>query len=255
MGLYIKDSYRGSKRKLTLIVFISIIGVVAIVAMLILQGIWIPNYFNANKFSVKGVDVASYQGEVDWGELEGQGMKFAFIKATEGSSFVDQYFSENWNHASRTNMRIGAYHFFSFDSKGGSQAEHYIRTVPKNEQALPPVIDVEFYGDKKANPPKREDVARELTMMIQMLEKYYQKRVILYATPEAYDLYIKDNYPECDIWIRSILTNPSLSDDRKWTFWQYSNRGRLKGYSGKEKFIDLNVFRGTVEEFEKYGMK
>ena len=91
--------------------------------------------------------------------------------------------------------------------------------------------------------------------MIEMLEKHYGKKVILYATQEAYHLYIKDAYPKCDIWIRSVLTKPSLSDERKWTFWQYTNRGRLNGYNGKEKYIDLNVFYGNEEEFENYGMK
>ena len=76
-----------------------------------------------------------------------------------------------------------------------------------------------------------------------------------YATQEAYDLYIKDAYPKCDIWIRSVLTKPSLSDGRKWKFLQYTNRGRLNGYNGKEKYIDLNVFYGNEEEFENYGMK
>nr|HPZ53078.1 lysozyme [Clostridia bacterium] len=38
-------------------------------------------------------------------------------------------------------------------------------------------------------------------------------------------------------------------DDREWTFWQYSDRGRLNGYDGVERFIDLNVFNGTREEF------
>ena len=76
----------------------------------------------------------------------------------------------------------------------------------------------------------------------------------MYATQEAYDLYIKDAYPQCDIWIRSVH-KPSLSDERKWTFWQYTNRGKLSGYNGKEKYIDLNVFYGNEEEFENYGMK
>ena len=31
--------------------------------------------------------------------------------------------------------------------------------------------------------------------------------------------------------------------------------GRLSGYNGKEKYIDLNVFYGNEEEFENYGMK
>ena len=43
--------------------------------------------------------------------------------------------------------------------------------------------------------------------MVEMLEKHYSQKVILYATQEAYDLYIKDAYPRCDIWIRSVLQN------------------------------------------------
>ena len=78
---------------------------------------------------------------------------------------------------------------------------------------------------------------------------------MLFRSQEAYDLYIKDAYPKCNIWIRSVLAKPSLSDERKWTFWQYTNRGRLSGYNGKEKHIDLNVFYGNEEEFENYGME
>ncbi|WP_254488097.1 glycoside hydrolase family 25 protein [Bacillus thuringiensis] len=243
------------KRKLFIGGIFTLISVMSVVAYLVFQCIFIPNQISADKYEIKGVDVASYQGDIDWRELEKQNMKFAFIKATEGSSFVDEYFSKNWRNANKTDMRIGAYHFFSFDSKGETQAEQFIRTVPKYKQALPPVIDVEFYANKKDNPPKREDVTKELAVMIEMLEKHYDKKVILYATQEAYDLYIKDAYPKCDIWIRSVLTKPSLSDERKWTFWQYTNRGRLSGYNGKEKYIDLNVFYGNEEEFENYGME
>ena len=38
---------------------------------------------------------------------------------------------------------------FSFDSKGETQAEQFIRNVPKYKQAPPPVIDVEFYANKR----------------------------------------------------------------------------------------------------------
>ncbi|HDR7277096.1 TPA: GH25 family lysozyme [Bacillus paranthracis] len=243
------------KKKLFIRGIFILVSVMSVVAYLVFQGIFIPNQISADKYEIKGVDVASYQGDIDWRELEKQNMKFAFIKATEGSAFVDKYFSKNWTNANKTSMRVGAYHFFSFDSKGETQAEQFIRNVPKYKQALPPVIDVEFYANKKDNPPKREDVAKELSVMIEMLEKHYGKKVILYATQEAYDLYIKNAYLQCDIWIRSVFTKPSLSDERKWTFWQYTNRGRLNGYNGKEKYIDLNVFYGNEEEFENYGMK
>ena len=86
----------------------------------------------------------------------------------------------------------------------------------------------------KDDPPKREDVTKELSIMVKILEKHYDKKVILYATQEAYDLYIKDAYPQCDIWIRSIFTKPSISDKEIGRFGNIQT-GRLRGYNGKEK--------------------
>ena len=84
------------------------------------------------------------------------------------------------------------------------------------------------------------------------MEKEYKIKPLIYATKKAYDIYIKDNFTDYDIWIRNILTEPSLEENRKWTFWQYTGRARLKGYNGKERFIDLNVFNGSKEDFENY---
>lgn len=118
---------------------------------------------------------------------------------------------------------------------------------------MPPVIDVEFYGDKEKNLPDPELVEKELQTMVDMLEETYGKRVILYTTNKAYDLYIKERFEQCDIWIRDVFTEPSLPDKRAWTFWQYTDREQLDGYSGEEKFIDVNVFYGNAKEFEAYG--
>ncbi len=46
---------------------------------------------------------------------------------------------------------------------------------------------------------------------------------------------------------------PTLSDGRAWTFWQFSDRYRLAGYDGVEPFIDLNVFGGDRAAWDAYG--
>ncbi len=170
------------KTKLMLFIITPILIVLFVTFLLWNQGIILLNSTNAKHYSVKGVDVAAYQGEVNWSKLEEQDVRFAFIKATEGSAFVDNHFLTNWKNVNKTNLRIGAYHFFSYDSKGKTQAENYIKTVPAENDALPPVIDVEFYGDKDKNPPDRRKVEKELTIMVKMLEEHYDKHVILYAT-------------------------------------------------------------------------
>ena len=65
-------------------------------------GILHLNYPELSGYTTKGVDVSSYQGDIDWNVLSSQGIEFAYIKATEGSSTVDRCFDANWNAASKT---------------------------------------------------------------------------------------------------------------------------------------------------------
>ncbi len=236
----------------------SIIGVLLIAVILatlfvlIWNGVIILNGANADKYDIKGIDVSSHQGKIDWDVLSGQNISFVFIKATEGSSFVDKSFDYNFSEAQKTSLTVGAYHFFSYDSSGQTQAENFINTVTPFEGMLPPVIDLEFYGDKEKDPPKRESVTAQLKIMLELLEEHYGQKPIIYATEKSYKLYLSNDYEEYDIWIRNVISKPKLSDNRSWTFWQYTNRGKLDGYNGKEKFIDMNVFNGTKEEYASF---
>ena len=244
----------GSKRKKKLtVIFVSLFIVIGLLLTILMwvQGIFIPNNSSAKQYLVRGVDVSKYQGEINWSMLQKQEIQFAFIKATEGSGFVDSYFEKNWEKANETDLRVGAYHFFSFDSKGETQADNFINTVPDN-QSLPPVIDIEFYDDKANHPPEPSEVKKELQVMVNRLEEHYDQGVIIYTTVEAYDLYIQNDFAQADIWIRDVLKKPSLSDQREWTFWQYTDREQLEGYSGEENFIDMNVFNGSENEFDEY---
>lgn len=217
-----------------------------------MSGIILFNNPSKSKYPVRGVDVSHYQGDIDWDTLVNQGIDFAFIKATEGSSHVDKKFATNWEEASQTDIVIGAYHFFSFESSGLTQAENFIKTVPLTESTLPPVVDLEFYGKFSNEPPESATVRTELEKFINALEKHYGKKVIIYTTQSAYKLYIENFFNNNPLWIRSVYTRPNIPDNRQWTFWQYSDRGRLNGYEGVERFIDLNVFNGSREEFADF---
>lgn len=227
-----------------------IFGIIA--AALVYNGTVLLNGTSADRYAVRGIDISSYQGEVNWPVLASQNIDFAFIKATEGSSFVDPCFEYNFAEAQKCGLSVGAYHFFSFDSGGDTQAENFINTVKPFTGMLPPVIDLEFYGDKEKDPPLRDAVTKELSALLTALEAHYGLKPIIYATGRSYDCYLSGDYADYDIWIRNVITSPRLSDGRQWTFWQYANRGRLDGYAGKEKYIDLNVFGGSRDEFSLY---
>lgn len=219
-------------------------------AALILTKRWKPNSVAAGRYPVQGIDVSHYQGEIDWKQIEAQGIDFAWIKATEGSSYVDEYFQANWKAAEQTALYIGAYHFFSFDSDGGTQADLFIRTVGDLSGKLLPAVDVEYYGDKRNSPPDKEAVIRELKEMLERLEAEYQVKPVIYTTYSIYKKYIRGNFSDYPLWIRNVYVPPGPSV-RDWTFWQYTDTAVLEGYEGSEKYIDRNVFRGTKEELKE----
>lgn len=220
--------------------------------ILLYEGLLWFNNPSMSKYPVRGVDVSSYQGTIDWSKLSKQGISFAYIKATEGSSFHDDRFSYNWENAEKTNLRIGAYHFFSFDSSGITQARNFIKYVPRKKANLPPAVDIELYGSYQKTIPEKEKTDEILTELLRELEKCYGKKPVIYATTKTYNLYIKGEYKDYNIWFRDIFSTPQLHDNRNWKLWQYSNRQSLKGYSGKERFIDMNVFNGTKSEFNDF---
>lgn len=204
----------------------------------------------AAKYPVFGVDVSNYQGVIDWARIEEQGVKFAFIKATEGSGHVDESVRRNLADIADTSILHSCYHFFSFDSPGETQAENFIRTVSRTEIDLPPVVDIEYYGDKYSNKPSREEAEEILLPLLRELEEYYGVKPVIYTTMPVYCRYVKENFSDYPLWIRSTQLEPDFID---WKFWQYSDKGKLDGYIGEEPCIDFNVFCGSESELRQLG--
>lgn len=213
--------------------------------------ILLPDEADHDEWEVFGVDVSSYQGEVDWPVLAEQGVDFAFIKATEGSLLQDRRFAANWAGAAAAGVRAGAYHFLSYDSPGETQADNFIAAVPVTEGALPPVVDIEFYGEYLDTPPEKERVRAILDPLLERLEAHYGVKPILYVTYRSYYRYIAGGgYGDYPIWCSSPTVFPLVPG---WDFWQYSHSAELEGYYGTQRRIDLNIFRGSRAEFERFG--
>ena len=225
---------------------VSFLLVAVICGTLFLQGIIKINTPSIAQYPVRGVDVSEYQGQINWQTIEQQGMQFAFVKATEGSGYIDPFFTLNWEAVYQTSIIAGAYHFFSFDSPAQTQAENFISTVELRSGMLPPVVDIELYGPHKNNHPNAETVRAELNLMLNLLEEYYGVKPIIYTTQQTYALYIRGYYDEYPIWIRDVYFIPSSNIE--WTFWQYTDKGRLEGYNGEEQYIDINVFAGDIDK-------
>ncbi len=210
------------------------------------QGYIRMNYPSVEQYPVQGIDVSHHQQKIEWNKLDKQIIQFAFIKATEGGNHKDSLFQENWREARRNNILSGAYHFFTFCKDGDEQARNYIHYVPRDSIDLPPIIDLE-YGGNCLKDNWKEDLITEISKYFDIIENHYGQKVIIYTTNEFYKNYLQDKFPDNPIWIRDILSKPTLPDGRKWLFWQYTNRGKVEGINTP---VDLNAFAGNRKEFE-----
>ena len=202
-------------------------------------------------YQVHGVDVSRWQGDIDWVKLRTQGANFAFIKATDGGDHLDPMFQKNWRKAKEAGIRRGAYHFFYWCRVASSQAEWFIRNVPRDPDALPPVIDAEYNGESSCKKRlTRSQYVEKIQVFSDMLERHYGKRPIIYTAPDFYEDNLSGEFKNNPFWLRSVAAHPSKRyPNRRWMFWQYSGSGLSHGVSGK---IDLNVFSGSVNDWNNW---
>jgi lysozyme len=199
---------------------------------------WLPSYRPGLEAGERyGVDVSSHQGEVDWERVARDGIAFAYVKATEGGDFVDERFRQNWNGAAGAGLDRGAYHFFTLCRAGAEQAENFLRTVPSDPDALPPVVDLELAGNCSER-PDRAWIERELGGFLERVEGETARTVVLYVGADFEGRYRIRDELDRPIWHRRVLRRPDVDG---WWIWQFHGSASVEGIEGD---ADLNVMRG-----------
>ena len=200
-------------------------------------------------YAVHGTDASKYQGPVDWKAAQAAGISFAFIKATEGGDRLDDYFHEHWRGTKAAGIPRSAYHFYYFCRPAREQAAWFIRNVPREAGTLPHVLDMEWNHLSptcRLRPPAAT-VQREMRVFLDLLERHYGKRPIIYTSIDFYHDNKLEDFGGYDFWLRSVSAHPDERYNReRFLFWQYTGTGEVPGMSGD---ADINVFNGSEAQW------
>ncbi|CAL4866990.1 hypothetical protein MMA231_01239 [Asticcacaulis sp. MM231] len=177
--------------------------------------------------AVYGVDVSHHNGTVTWPTLAKSGVKFAYIKASQGAVYRDRTFSAHWSASRSAGIRHGAYHFLSAGVDGQAQAGNflgYLKSVGGlKKDDLVPVLDMEWDvgtcadGSKTAdrwdcpeNKGKAGDVA---AAWVEAVKQFTGKTPVIYTAKSWWDVHVgKDKrLQDVGIWIVDV----NLQQDRK----------------------------------------
>ncbi len=204
----------------------------------------------AHSMPIQGIDVSYYQGEIDWPKVREAGIHFAFIKATEGGNHLDPKFLDNWHAAKRAGLARGAYHFIYWCRAADEQAEWFVRNVPRDPDALPPVLDLEWNSLSKTCPGKlsRERALKKIKIILDAMEEHTGKRPIIYTDPAFHRDVLQGELRSYHFWLRSVAAEPNeIYRKRSWAFWQFTTTGSVPGIDGK---VDRNIYNGTSGDWD-----
>jgi GH25 family lysozyme M1 (1,4-beta-N-acetylmuramidase) len=201
--------------------------------------------------TLEGIDISHWQGTINWTAVARAGKKFAFMKASEDTWYVDPTYPTNKAQAKANGIAVGAYHFAQPSTAAGNataQADHFIDTANPSAGELLPVLDLERTGGL-TDPQLIAWVQGFLGRINQRLGV----KAVIYCSPNFWKTYMSDTPWFAQngyqvLWIAhwTTATIPSVPAGgwagKGWTFWQYTSSGSVSGISGR---VDLDRFNGT----------
>ena len=200
-------------------------------------------------YMIQGIDSSHYQGDIDWAKLqnatiEGQPLGFIMIKATEGSSRMDENFNDNFYQAREYGFIRGAYHFWSNKSSARDQAYYFLKQVHLEEGDLPPVLDVEHKPEERSV----EDFQRDILTWLHIVEDRYHVKPIIYTYYKFKLKYLSDRrFDSYPYWIAHYYVD-KVEYTGPWKFWQHTDAGRLPGIKG---YVDFNIYNGSYYDLRQ----
>lgn len=184
-----------------------------------------------------GIDVSHHQKKIDWKKVrfwKNKKINFVYIKATEGETYKDSFYSQNILGAKENEITVGSYHYFRTTSTVNAQFNNFIKTVDIKQQDLIPMVDVEEMSNWSES-----EFHNNFQLFLDKIERYYGCKPVIYTVNRFYNRYLANRYNNYYFMIgRYGNYSPCLRKNGNWMIWQFTEEGKIDGIKGK---VDIDV--------------
>lgn len=185
---------------------------------------------------MKGIDISSYQGHIDFNRVKNTGVEVVFMKTTEGRTYIDPTIDEHYQGALDAGLKIGYYHFLR-NNETQDEINNFLNTLGNKKIDCKIAIDMETdFGSVYQNTKRVRDFADALK------SKGYE--VILYTYSYFYNHNLDmSQLSDLPVWIAEYSGNAKPSILGSYVGYQYSDKGQVDGISGN---VDMNEFSDGI---------
>jgi len=219
--------------------------------------------------TVQGIDVASFQhpggDAINWSDVAQAGYKFAFIKASEGSYYVNPYYASDAADAQAADMFVAPYAFAIPNYSGGAlQADYMLDNAgyAPDGRLLPPVLDIEYdpYVSQDGTNSCYGLTPAQMVAWISAFTDEIQRRTgqhpVIYSTAQWWDTCTDDSaaFSADPMWIANYgVSAPAMPAAwQNWTYWQYTSSATVPGISVAND-VDTSYLSSTALELAAPG--
>ncbi len=185
---------------------------------------WAPS---RGEYEVQGIVVSEADGTPVWSTLAATGVDFAYLTASEGTVRRDKSFESNLNAVKQAGIRYGALHHFDICRLASDQATLFITTVPRDPNALPPAVQIDFSDTCKGH-PNRPLILSELATFLNQIEAHSGVPAVLLLNKDFEAEYQISKSIDRSVWLESNWFLPDYSA-RKWVMWTANKSRHIEG--------------------------
>lgn len=189
---------------------------------------------------MKGIDVSNHNGEINWSLVKNCDVKAVYIKATEGTTYVDPYLLNHYYGAKGENLLTGFYHFLVGSSSPETQAENFYNNIKDKENNLLPCLDLEH----SSNEPN--DFMDYALRFIQNFKALSNMNICIYACPSFINENLDKRLSKYPLWCAHYgVDKPGFNKvwGSSYAGHQYTENGMLSGINGN---VDMNNFNEEI---------
>ena len=189
---------------------------------------------------MQGVALGADNAPVAWPTLAQLGANFAYVDATAARRVINPRFTQEAEAATAAGLRVGAIHHYALCDLASEQAAQFVRLVPRDANALPPLVLIDD-NPGCTNRPTRALLLSELATFLGQVETHMGKPAIIgpSATIEA-DYHVSDAINR-SLLLRRDWREPG-SDAPDWVLWQANSHLKIAGATGTVRWL---VLRGS----------
>ncbi|RAP29081.1 Lyzozyme M1 (1,4-beta-N-acetylmuramidase) [Brevibacillus laterosporus] len=187
-----------------------------------------------NETNIKGIDVSHHNSLIDWKQVASDGVKYAFIKATEGTGFVDKKLRENATQAHENGIKVSYYHFAHPDMSPQAQANHFLTTIQGLPLDFPVVLDIETTKGLQAS-----QITTFCLAFLTHIKARTDKTPILYTGASFAKTHLGKELVGFPLWVAHYNVDQPMKNNtwNRWAVFQYTDSGKVRGINGN---VDMN---------------